>query len=72
MKPPQNTDTQRAAVAHQRLVRPLPSRGINNGFWDREPDDRAARMESACDRAGVSNFFDLSPEERGRAYDSDY
>lgn len=25
-------------------------------------------MEAACERGGVSNFFDLSPEERGRAY----
>jgi len=28
MKPPKNTNTQRAAVAHQRLVRPLPSSSL--------------------------------------------
>lgn len=44
---------------------------VNNGFWDRPADERAARMNAACDRAGVDNFFDLSPEERGRAYDAD-
>lgn len=42
---------------------------VNNGFWDRPAEERAARMEAACERGGVSNFFDLSPEERGRAYD---
>lgn len=42
---------------------------INNGFWDREPKDRAERMDRACEKAGVSDFFDLTPEERGRCYD---
>lgn len=42
---------------------------VNNGFWDRSAEERAARMEAACERNGVSNFSDLSPEERGRAYD---
>lgn len=42
---------------------------VNNGFWDLPPDERSALMESACERGGVTNFFDLSPEERGRAYD---
>lgn len=28
MKPPKKTDTQRAAVAHKRLVRPLPSSSL--------------------------------------------
>ncbi len=44
----------------------------NNGFWDRQPQDRAYRMEQAAQRGRVSNFFDLSPEERARAYDNDY
>lgn len=44
---------------------------INNGFWDLDPEERAARMESACERGETVNFFDLSPEERGRAYDDD-
>ena len=41
----------------------------NNGFWDREPEDRAARMESAAERGGVTHFFDLQPEERAQAYE---
>lgn len=43
---------------------------VNNGFWDRPAEERAALMEAACERGGVVNFFDLSPEERVRAYDS--
>ncbi len=46
-------------------------RGCNNGFWDREPSDRASRMRAAAERGGVENFFDLSPEERARAYDNE-
>jgi len=42
---------------------------INNGFWDLDADERAAIIESACDRAGIENFCDLSPEERSRAYE---
>lgn len=42
---------------------------INNGFWDRPAEERAVRMEAACERNGVVSFFDLPPEERGRAYD---
>ena len=41
----------------------------NNGFWNREPEERAARMDAACEHGGVSNFFDLSPEERAATYD---
>lgn len=43
----------------------------NNGFWDREPEERAARMDAAAERGGVSNFFDLPPEERAACYDRD-
>lgn len=52
---------------------PLPDNyhTVNNGFWDRPPEERAARMDAACERGGTSNFFDLSPEERGAAYDRD-
>ena len=42
---------------------------VNNGFWDRPAEDRSARMDEACRRSGTANFWDLSPEERGRAYD---
>lgn len=42
---------------------------VNNGFWDRPVEERASRMESVCERYGVSNFWDLSPEERGQAYE---
>ena len=42
----------------------------NNGFWDREPEERAERMRSAAERGGVENFFDLAPEERAQAYDA--
>lgn len=38
-------------------------------FWDRAADDRAAVMQSAAERGGAENFFDLSPEERAQAYD---
>lgn len=44
---------------------------VNNGFWNRHPQDRANIMERACERGRVGNFFDLSPEERGAAYDRD-
>lgn len=47
------------------------SNSVNNGFWDRPAEERASIMEAACERGGVANFFDLSPEERGRAYDSE-
>lgn len=40
----------------------------NEGFWDRPADERAERMRQAADRAGVENFFDLTPEERAEAY----
>ncbi|QIL72286.1 hypothetical protein G7048_19165 [Diaphorobacter sp. HDW4B] len=43
----------------------------NNGFFDREPEDRAERMQKAADRGGVENFFDLPPEERAAAYDEE-
>lgn len=42
---------------------------VNNGFWDRPPEERSAIMQSACERGGVSDFFDLSAEERAAAYD---
>lgn len=42
---------------------------VNHGFWDRPPDDRAAIKDTARERGGVSDFFDLSPEERDRAYE---
>ena len=45
---------------------------INNGFWDLDPEERAIRMDAACDRGGVVSFFDLSPEERGAAYEDDF
>lgn len=48
-----------------------PQPTVNNGFWDRPVEERAARMEAACERNGVTNFLDLPPEERGRAYDAD-
>lgn len=44
-------------------------RTVNNGFWDKTPQERAASMDAACERNGVSNFFDLPPEERARAYE---
>lgn len=44
------------------------SRPMNNGFWDRPADERAARMGAACERNGVADFWDLPPEERARAY----
>lgn len=44
---------------------------VNNGFWDRDPKDRAAAMQRACDRAGTESFWDLSPEERAQAYERD-
>lgn len=43
----------------------------NNGFWGREPDDRAERMRKAAERGGVDNFFDLPPDERAQAYVED-
>lgn len=45
---------------------------MNNGFWDLEPDERAARAEAAMGRGEVQNFFDLSPDERARCYDGDF
>lgn len=42
---------------------------VNNGFWDLPPETRASIKQSACERGGVSDFYDLSPEERARAYD---
>lgn len=33
-------------------------------FYDKDPGERAWLMEQACDRFGVSNFFDLTPDER--------
>jgi hypothetical protein len=39
-------------------------------FADIPAEERAAIMESACEKAGVSNFFDLTPEERADVYDS--
>ena len=44
---------------------------INNGFWDLDPEERAARMEAASERNNGVAFFDLPPEERARAYDDD-
>lgn len=44
---------------------------MNNGFWDRPADERAAIMEHAAERGGVENFFDLEPEDRARAYSQD-
>lgn len=43
----------------------------NNGFWDRDADDRAERMRAAADRGGVDNFFDLPPDDRAAAYDAE-
>lgn len=47
------------------------SEPINNGFWDLDPEERAARMEAASERNNGVAFFDLPPEERARAYDDD-
>ena len=52
--------------ARRPLARPVQ---VNNGFWDLPAEDRAVRMEAACERGNAGNFYDLSPEERGRAYD---
>ncbi|MFY2995904.1 hypothetical protein ACOTH8_21515 [Achromobacter xylosoxidans] len=41
---------------------------MNDGFWDRPADERAAIMERAAERGGVENFFDLDPEDRAQAY----
>ena len=68
-----NTNDKQTAKARsgslQRMVSRHRPTTVNNGFWDRPAEERAARMDAACERGGVSNFFDLSPEERGRAYD---
>lgn len=47
------------------------SRSCNNGFWDRPAEERAARMDAAAERGGVSDFFDLPADERARAYDAE-
>jgi len=69
-----NTNDKQTAKARsgslQRMVRRQYPTTVNNGFWDRPAEERAARMDAACERGGVSNFSDLSPEERGRAYDA--
>lgn len=44
---------------------------MNNGFWDRPADERAAVMERAAERGGVTDFFDLPPEERAAAYEQE-
>jgi len=46
-------------------------RGTNNNFFDREVDDRADRMQKASESGGVTDFFDLSPEERAACYDEE-
>jgi len=45
-----------------------PGHACNRGFWDLPTEARSQAMERACERGGVDNFSDLSPEERGRAY----
>lgn len=42
---------------------------INGGFWDLDPEDRAAAMQGARDRADVDGFWDLPAEDRAAAYD---
>lgn len=42
---------------------------INDGFWDLDPEDRAAAMQGACDRADIDSFWDLPAEDRAAAYD---
>jgi len=42
---------------------------INSGFWDLPALDRDAAMTAACDRYGVSDFWDLDPAQRGAVYD---
>ncbi len=42
---------------------------VNNGFWDLPADDRAAAMQAACDRYGVTDFWDLDAGQRGDVYD---
>jgi hypothetical protein len=44
---------------------------INNGFWDKKPQDRSRIMAQACKKNGIKNFFDLSPEERAEAYEKE-
>jgi len=41
---------------------------VNYGFWDLPAEERAAAMDVACERGGVSDFYDLPPEDRDRAY----
>lgn len=43
----------------------------NNGFWNLPADERADRMRAAAERGGAENFFDLPPDERAQAYNSD-
>jgi hypothetical protein len=50
-------------------VKENPDTRINSGHWDKSPRERAEITERACERAGVSNFHDLSSEERAAAYD---
>lgn len=42
---------------------------VNFGFYDLPAQDRANAMDAACERGGVGNFFDLSPEERAQCYE---
>ncbi len=58
------------AVGSGRMVRHQPPVSCNNGFWGRDPEERASRMDAACERGGTSNFFDLPPEERAACYDA--
>lgn len=44
--------------------------GVNSGFWDLPGDERAEIEQAACERYGVSDFFDLDPEQRRAVYDS--
>lgn len=44
---------------------------MNSSFWDRPADERAALMERAAERGGVTDFFDLSPEERAATYEQE-
>lgn len=43
----------------------------NDVFRDMPAEERAAVMDAACALWGVTNFFDMSPEDRARAYEGD-
>lgn len=44
---------------------------VNNGFWDKSPEERSEKMDAACKKHCVKSFWDLSPEDRGEIYDGE-